>query len=211
MVITSDTQAKNESTGKEGPLIRIRGKLLVAVLVFILLIVYAYLGIGYIKQLKERDALSTQITWVGEMLREIPEPATDLSQQLAAAEASLAVEQNEFAREINITEVVNAILELANDCQVKAIPLVTNPWTTQKVNQHDYHVFRLNVAVEGSFSQLVSFIGKLEDGEFKTLIIKELRVSKLSNQSEEGHIPEDTIPVIAKLDLAIYTQPLSYD
>ena len=188
-----------------------RGKLLIVLLFIILLVVHYLLGMDYMEQRKEQEVLASQIADVRQTLREIPQPPQDLEQRLVAAQASLAAEQNAFPSKINSTQVLNFILELANDCEVKAIPLVTQPWSVENVGEHDYYVFRLNVAAEGSFSQLVSFISKLENGEFETLIVEDLSVSRVTEDSEEESIPEGTIAVTASLDLAIYTQTMTSD
>jgi hypothetical protein len=179
-----------------------KGKLLITLLIIILLVVYYILGMGYMKQQKEHEALTSQIADVTQTLREIPEPPQDLEQRLATAQASLTAEQSAFPGKMNTTQVINSILELADDCEVKAIPLITQPWSTEKVGQHDYYVFRLNVAVEGSLSQLLTFGGKLENSEFETLVVERLEVTRVTDQPEET--VEGTVPVTASLDLAIY-------
>ena len=94
---------------------------------------------------------------------------------------------------------------MSDVCEVKAIPLVTQPWSIENVGEHDYYVLRLNIAVEGSFSQVVSFISKLENEEFKTLTAKDLTVTRVSEQSKGETVTERTIHVTASLALAIYT------
>ncbi len=141
----------------------------------------------------------------------MPKLPQDLEQQLAAAQASLVAEQSIFPIKVNSTEVVNTILELADDSGVKAVPLVTEPWSIQDVGEHGYYVFRLNVAVEGILSELSSFVSILENGRFRTLVVEDLSVTRVSEQSEEEGISEGTISFVASLDLAIYTQSLTSD
>ena len=180
-------------------------------IVFILLVTSYLLGMDYLNQLKEHETLTSQISEVSQTLAQLPQPPQDLEQQLAAAEASLAVLASAFPSQISSNEVIDTILKLADDCEVKAVPLLTKPWSTEKVGEHDYHVFRLSLTVTGSFSQLISFTSKLENGEFKTLIIEKLSVTIVSGQSEEESAAEETIPIMASLDLAIYAQSLSSD
>jgi len=187
----------------------VKGKLLITLLIIILLVVYYLLGMGYMKQRKEHEALTSQIADVTQTLREIPELPQDLEQRLAAAQASVAAEQSAFPGKMNTTQVINSILELADDCEVKAIPLITQPWSTEKVRQHDYYVFRLNVAVEGSLSQLLTFVDKLENSEFETLVVEGLEVTRVTEQLEKT--AEGTVPFIASLDLAIYARCLIPD
>ena len=183
-----------------------KSKLLITLAIVIILVGYAYFGMGYMKQRSEHEVLTSQITDVSQTLAQIPKPPQDLEQRLEAARASLAAEQSAFPGKMNSTQIINTILKLADDCEVKAIPLVTQPWSMEDAEEHDYYVFRLNVTVEGRFSQLSSFISKLENGEFKTLIVEDLSVTRVTEQSERETVTEGTIPVTASVELAIYTQ-----
>ena len=188
-----------------------RSKLLITVLIITLLVVYYLFGMDYMKQRMEHEALTSQIADVVQTLEQIPRPPDDLETRLAVAQASLAAEQSTFPSQMNSTQVINTILKLADDCEVKAIPLVTQLWSMETVGEHSYYVLRLNVAVEGSFSQLLNFVSKLENGEFKTLIVENLSVTRVTEQLEEESTSEGTIPITASLDLAIYTQSPTSD
>jgi len=189
----------------------VKGKLPIVILIIVLSVVYYLLGMDYMNQRKEQEVLTSQITEVTQTLSEIPEPPHNLEQRLEAAQASLAVEQSVFPSKINTTQVIDTILRLADDCQVKAIPLVTEPWSIENIGEHGYYVFRLNLVVEGSFSQLVIFVSRLENGEFNTLIVENISLARVSQQSEEEDVTEGTIPIMASLDLTIYTQSLTSD
>ncbi len=193
-----------------------KSKLPITILIIILAVVYYLFGIDYTNQRQEQAVLTSQITEVTQALSEIPEPTQNLEQRLEAAQANLAVEQSVFPSQVNTTRVIDTILRLADECEVKAIPLVTDPWSVENIGEHSYYVFRLNVAVEGSFSQFIIFVSKLENGEFDTLIVENISVTRLSQQSEEESVEdesvaEEIIPVMASLDIAIYTQSLTSD
>ena len=57
----------------------------------------------------------------------------------------------------------------------------------------------------------MEFTDKLENGDFPTLIIEVLSVSRYAEQYEKGAGSELAIPVSASLDLAIYTRLMSVD
>ena len=179
-----------------------RSKLLITILIITLLVVYYLLGMDYMKQRQEHEALTSQITDVTQTLGQIPRPPQDLEQRLAAVQARLAAEQRALPGRINSTQVINTILKLADDCGVEAIPLITQPWSMETIGEHGYYVLRLNVEVEGSFAKLVTFVSKLENGEYKTLIVEDLNVTKVT---------EGTIPITASLDLAIFRQSPTSD
>lgn len=193
-----------------------KSRLAIVILVIILVVVYYRLGMDYMNQRQEQEVLTSQITEVTQALGEIPQPTQNLEQRLEAAQANLAVEQSVFPSQVNTTRVIDTILRLAAECEVKAIPLVTDPWSIENIGEHSYYVFRLNVAVEGSFSQFIIFVSKLENGKFDTLIVENISVTRLSQQSEEESaedesVAEETIPIMASLDIAIYTQSLTSD
>ncbi len=187
-----------------------RIKLIVSLVIILLLVAYFILGMDYMKQRKAHEVLTSQITDVTQTLAQTPKSLQTPEQRLAEAKASLAAEQNTFPGKQNSTQVINSILTLADDCQLRTT-LVAQPWLVENVGEHGYHVFRLNLAVEGSFSQLVSFVSKLENGEFKTLMVEDLSVKMATEQSEEASLPEENIAITATLDVAIYTQSVTAD
>jgi len=189
----------------------VKGKLPIVILIIMLSVVYYLFGNDYLSQRQEQKVLASQIAEVTQTLSQIPESPQGLEQRLEVAQASLAAEQSTLPSEVDTTQVIDTILRLADDCGVKAIPLATEPWIEEKVGEHGYHVFRLNVAVDGGFSQLVDFVKRLENGEFNTLIVEKVSVSRLSPQSEDESVAEGIISITASLDLAIYTQSLNSD
>ncbi len=204
-------QFRYEGTGAEG--ISLRGKLLIAILIITLLVVYYIFGMDYINQRQEREALALQITTVTQALAQISDPPQNLEnleQWLEAAQARLAAEQSMFPTRLNSTEVISTILELANSLGVNAVPLVTQSWSTEVVGENNYDVLRLTVAAEGKFYQLVNFVSRLENGEYQTLVVEDLTVDRAVTASE-GNGSGGIVSFIASFDLAIYAQSLTSD
>ena len=186
-------------------------KLLSVLLCVVLLVAYYLLGTDYLKQRQEREVLASQITEAAQMLAQVPAPPADLEERLAATQASLEGVRNSFPEELNSTRVINTILKLADEVGVKAIPLITQPWAIESVNDYDYSVFRLNVAVTGTYTQLGSFLSQLENGELQTLTVESLRVIRLTESSGVESIPRDNIQVNASLDIAVHSQSPTID
>jgi Tfp pilus assembly protein PilO len=180
----------------------LKSKLIITFLIIAivaLLGVYYFLEMDYLGKCQGHEALAAQINEATQTLAQTPEPPQDLEQRLAAAEASLVAAQVDFPQDLNSTQVINAILKLADECQVRVIPLATRPWSPESIGE-GYHVFRINMVIRGSFSQLISFVSQLENGEFGTIVVEHLSVKRGAGPDVE------TIPVTAYLDLAIYTQ-----
>ncbi|GEM_PF-883482 len=202
--IENITTGTTKTKARAGKTLVAKGRLIITTLVIILLMGYAVLGMNYLNQRQEHEALTAQIAEVNQTLNEIPQPPQDIEQQLAAAQAGLTTEQSSFPSEINTTQLVNSILEVASDCGVKATPMATQPWAVEMVGKHSYPILRLTIAVEGSFPQLATFAHELEGGEYATLVIEDLSATRGTEESEDG-----TIPITGSLELAIYTRSLS--
>jgi len=183
-----------------------KGKLLIILLIVALVVAYYLFGTGYLKLRQENEALASEITSVTGNLMLIPSPPADLEQRLAAAQAALSATKNAFPEKLNTTQIVNTILELADDVGVKAIPLVTQPWTTESINEHDYSVFRFDVVVRGTSEQLAGFLRRLEHDEIETLVIENLSVNKENEASVKVSISKAATRINASLSIAVYAQ-----
>lgn len=172
-----------------------------------LLVVYYLMATDYLKQRREHKTLASQITETTQMLAQIPLPPADLEQRLSEAQSSFEATQNSFPDRLNTTRIINAILRLADDVGVKAIPLITQPWTVESISDQNYSVFRLSVTANGTFTKLASFINQLETGEPQTLVIESLLVDRVTDTPGE----EGEIPVEAKLAIAVYARPPAAD
>jgi hypothetical protein len=180
-------------------------QILIIILAAILLAAYYSIGTGYLKQRHEYVALASQITGATGKLAEIPPPPADLDQRLADAQANLDAVKNSLPGQMNSTAMVNSILEIAEGVGVKAIPLVTQPWTTQSIGDHDYSVFRFGVSATGTFTQLANFLKQLETGELDTLVIENLSLYRIPEPAGAGN----EIPVKADLEIAVYARPFT--
>jgi hypothetical protein len=183
-------------------------KLLVIILVAALLAVYYLYGTDYRERRHNNAALTSQIAGASLQLAQIPPSPADIKQRQAAASANLDKEKSAFPAQLNSTQLVNVILKLAETTGVKAIPLITQPWTTVTVNETDYPVFRLNIAANGTYAQLIDFINRLETGEPETLVIGGLTVVRVTGLSANETETGDARPLDANLSMAIYGRPL---
>ena len=182
-------------------------KLLIIILVVALLAVYYIIGSDYLKQGREHEALASRITEATRVLAQIPSPPADLEQQLAAARTALESVNNTLPDRLNSTRIINTILRLADEVGVRAIPLTTQPWTTESVNGEDYSVFRLHVAVTGPFTRLSSFLSQLENGELETLVMEYLTVDSVTGPFRGEGVYASMLQVNASLEIAVYSRP----
>jgi hypothetical protein len=172
------------------------------ILVLVLLAVYYIMGTDFLKQRRESQHVSSDIADVTLALAQIPPTPTDLEERLRTAEAELKAAQEFFPEQLNTTVVVKDILQLADSLDVKAVPMVTQPWMVVDVSGNNYSVFRLSVTATGIFTNLVSFIDHLESGEPTTLVIESAQMERPSETPEET----DNSWYEVQLDIAVYAR-----
>ena len=178
-------------------------KIAIILISVVLLAVYGLLAMDYVKQGPEQGRLLSEIEEIDQSLEAMPEPSTDFSEQLALVQAALAAENETIPSEIDSSDVIDTILSLAQEIGVKAIPLITEPWVEEQIDESAYRVFRLNIEIEGLFSQVREYVSRLESGEFSTLIVESLIIDVDDEEAYAG----GATPVVASLDLAIFAQP----
>ncbi len=180
-------------------------KALITILILALLVVYYIIGTDYLKQRDQKESLTAQISETNAALSLIPQPPADLDEQLAAAQDSLESLKDTLIIDTNVTRIVNSILRLADEIGVKAIPLSTQPWILERVSNQDYAVFRIDIEVTGNYSQMVSFLYRLENGEPMTLVLEDLKVEKVTG----SFLLESPVegPVDAKIGIVVFAPP----
>jgi Tfp pilus assembly protein PilO len=178
-------------------------KVLIITLIIAILVAYYIIGTGYMNQRNQKGTLAAEIAEANTALALIPVPPADLDEQLADAEDKLWELEETLDIDSNIVRIVNRILRLAEDTGVKAIPLSTQPWATERYENQDYSVFRIDLAVSGNFTQMVDFLDRLENGEPETLVLEHVNIEKesgsfLFESPDEGWIKAD-------IRIAVYT------
>jgi hypothetical protein len=171
-------------------------KLLIASLAVALLAAYYVLGTGYLKQRQEQGLLASEIGAARQAQALVPLPPADLDQRLKESVAGEEAARKAFPERLNTTRLLDAILLQAETDGVKAIPLVTQPWTTETLNGRDYSVFRLDLTVAGDFARVESFLAGLETGDPGTLVVEYLRVVGPAGE-----------PVQAGVRVVVYARP----
>jgi hypothetical protein len=165
-----------------------------------LLIICVYFLIDTMSQQSEQETLRTQITDAIEMIALIPEVPTDLEQRLADIEASLVSEQSNLPEQVNTTQVINTLIDMAVTSQVNVVSLVTTPWSLINVEGYDYLIFTINLDIEGELDNFEVFLRTLEDDLLESLSVQHLAVTWDTEQVIESSL------ATASLDIAIYAQ-----
>lgn len=182
---------------------------LIIILVIALFAICIFTIKDYLNQRNQKESIETQIADATGELALIPQPSADLEERLAAVQAELAAVKTSFAIDANDTRIVKKILETAVAAEVKAIPLSTQAWALESISNQQYSVFRLELAVTGTYANLVSFLNKLENGEPKTLIIESLSIEAIPGASLLDAAAREALILSADVKIAIYASPMA--
>lgn len=181
-------------------------KIVLILIIAALLVAYYWLGMGYLKEKRQNNELSADITETMLSLAEIPPADPDVHQRFEEVQAELDTVSRTFPAEPNTTAIISAILQTAEDIGMKAIPLVTRPWGIETINDYDISVFRLNLNVSGTSGQFSDFLYQVENGETPTMIIEIFTVNKEDETTFQESLTESSTRIMAELDIAIYAQ-----
>jgi hypothetical protein len=136
----------------------------------------------------------------------------EITKRYESAQAAIEAEKNLMPDIINSNTIIQSILLLGDERHVSVIPLRTRDWTTIKIDKHDYHVFRMDLELNGEESNIIEFIDKLQYSLYQTLVIENVNVIKTRETPEPSGTPTPTatpVPVEtvkANLSLAIYAK-----
>jgi hypothetical protein len=148
----------------------------------------------------EAAALAGQIAEINQKIKDTPGPPEDLEARLEKARDGLDAAENAIPAVIKRNDVVDYIIDLGEECQVEAIPLVVEGWVTEG----DYSALRLNVTVTGRLDGVTDFIAALEDSQYRSLTIGGLSLTCLDPTGGSAGFGDAT-PVAAGMNIAVYT------
>jgi len=190
--------------------------LIVLFLYITCMVAYFWWGIEYIhlwlaeKPNTEHQQLASQIESAREELARMPNLVGEREQQLVHAQELLISEQNKMPSELNINYLIGTIIEVAELCQVKAIPLKTTSPESQIINKYCYCHWRISMSVEGEFQDVVNFIDNLDGKDVPTATVVSVALQRGEENPNSSVIQNDTAPVSGTLELVVYTRSQDY-
>ncbi len=177
-----------------------KNRTLGTILAVLLVIAIVYLGTGYLRENRDRQALSAKMNDANKMLSLIPKPPADLQQRLAdTKKANQEVRQNILPSDVDTTQVLKSIMSSGEMYHVKVIPLEAGRWNTRAIVGNNYRALTISFSLEGSNADLLSFINTLYGEKYNAIGIDSLTIN---NEKTPG---ASTVPK-GKLDLVIYTR-----
>jgi len=145
-----------------------------------LLVAYAILGLTLMRQSQSLDAVRADSAISQRALQNSVQlvSSQDHQQAMARAEGKLAIAQAAIPERVHPTEVVAALLQLADATNVRVLRLQNSKAREQPLGQHTYGALPFVVTLQGATPDLVRFLAGLERMEGLTLVIRSARLTQ---------------------------------
>jgi hypothetical protein len=150
----------------------------------------------------QKTSLSGNLAAVQEQIDNTPEPAAGLDAQLAAAQEAYAATQTGFPTEVDRNEVMDYLIDVAEENSVQILPLTSEGWRTER-NGQAYTVLTVKAAVYGRLDNILTLIDNLHQGKYPTLAISDCNIKR--DASASPGFPGEEMLVSADISLGIYT------
>lgn len=170
--------------------VKLKPLTLLLLLAGLVVVAYVALGVSFLQQRSDQDALSSQIESAEAVLataRDVREDLAELPARLDTARQQLAAAQTAFPSEPDSNTLLQTILGYANESRVRVLEVHAQPAGTEaerlddEANISSYRVLGFDLEVEGTFEQLVTFLAAIEEGATSTS-----RIGAFSLQQSEG-------------------------
>ena len=176
-------------------------RIIIATITILLLIIFVRWGPDFIQARvtdsanPQKTELTKSIDTANAAIAKVPERDAQLPLRLAQLEKQLADQGKTIPNSMDGELVINSILELADSCDVKAVPLQTSDWTSAGDN---YRVYTVQIAAKGDYEKIATFVSRMETELFDNLKIVSVEIS--------GGLVAGTDPDTANLMVAVYTR-----
>jgi len=147
------------------------------------------------------SVLNNEISQLQHKIKGTPAPSSDLVSRLTTAKVALAEAQKVLPGAINLNDVIDYIIDVAEQCQVQAVPLVSEGLAPD--SNQSYQVSTFSVTVTGSLENAMNYMTSLQGSKFPTLFITDCIIDK--TEVTDYTRPENSTQVTVNLVIAVYT------
>ena len=190
-------------------------KIVSVAIVIIVLGVAGFFLKGYFDQSATAATYSAKVAADSKSLKAVTTSNKSLADEIANLKARQAQVQQSLNSEsaavparMNINDVVDALMAAGRQFSLTVIPLSTTDWSTAKIAQGEYMVFKAKMEVNGTQDDLVTFLKYIQDSICPTLVIETLEISQIVPTAS----PTPTAPLLsggtvkANLGISIYAR-----
>ena len=179
----------------------------------IALVGHAALGVTYLQQQRESDALDSEIEAARQALV-ASGVAGSPQEQRTSVEAELVAAQAALPSRLSGPGVVGALIRLAEENGLRVSDVKTVSRREQQVGENTYAALSVHVQIEGTLSALRAFVNKMESGALQAARLDELRIAMKEQPPVAGAelslgepgTTEHPTPLAASLDYSIYAR-----
>jgi hypothetical protein len=147
------------------------------------------------------ETLKAEVQQVTQKITPAAQPPSDLESKLETAKDDLAKALLIFPANVDRNDVVEFILSTAEECQVQLVPLMAELGASGSTGS--FNVLRYSGTVSGSLSQVSSFMTRLHNDKYPTMIITDCTVQRTS--VKDVTIPNNDIGVTVNFSVTLYT------
>jgi hypothetical protein len=166
--------------------------------------------VNYLNRQSQVESLTGEIISVKADIRRTTPPTDDLEVRLKDARQAMVTAKRAFPASVETNDVMNYIIDLAGECNVQVIPLVSEGWHAEGGGA-SYHVLGLNGTAHGTISDIRTFMYKLQHNTYKTLEIKGLTITPKSQSYTSGPTFDNSLKVAVQFSISLYTCPSTGD
>jgi Tfp pilus assembly protein PilO len=158
----------------------------------------------------EHDQLVSEIETVRQEIAGLPNLVDEREAQLEYAQQLLYEEQNKMPYIMSVNNPVRSIVELANLCEVNALPLRTTAPDSEIVNGYQYDRWNIYLSVTGELSDIAKFVDNLDGKYLPTAIVQGISLHRSDEDTENPDGQSSVTTVGGNIDLVIYTLSPNY-
>lgn len=193
--------------------LRVKLSALALAVMAIALVGHVLLGVTYLQQQREHDALALEIEAAMQALVAYGDAGSPQGQR-TSAEAELVVAQAALPSRLDGPGVVGALIRLAEETGLRVSDVKTVPGREQQVGEHIFAALSVHVQIEGTLSALRAFVSKMENGALQASRLDELSITGIAEPPapgaelllDEPGTSEDPTSLVASLDYSVFAR-----
>jgi hypothetical protein len=191
--------------------------MLMRVLIGVMIIVAIALGAtfysGYVDQSNTADSLASKnltsekaVKTILNSNKSLESDIADLAAQIDQARINLNLANKPMPEMTNSNVIVRKIITFGDSVGVSVIPLSTTDWTQSRIDNNAYHVFKMEVEINGPRQKVIDYIKKIQDSIDNYLVIESLTMTPKETTNDISGTEATQAPIIALINpTAMYT------
>jgi len=179
---------------------------ILAVILVVIVVANIVVWANHLNKRSQVNSLTDELAVINEDIQQMTIPPENLEAEIESARAAVSAATEDFPVSVNRNEVMDFILDIADSCGVRIIPLVSEGWSDEEAGA-SYRVLGFSGTVTGSIADTTKFIYELQNSRYKTLAITDITITSQPRLYPDNPTYRNDIPVSVSLSIAVYTCP----